>query len=81
MVYIEKENTWNGAKKKVKIKEEKCNNASNFSKVYDIYLFVYFGLGMQWLDVGSQFPDQGLNLGCSSESGESYPLDHQGTPV
>ena len=31
------------------------------------------------LDVGSQFPDQGLNPGCSGESTKSYPLDHQGT--
>ena len=28
----------------------------------------------------SQFPDQGLNLGCHGERAESYPLDHQGTP-
>ena len=32
---------------------------------------------MWWFDVGSQFPDQGLNLGCSSESTESKSLDHQ----
>ena len=29
-----------------------------------------------WL-AGSQFPDQGLNLGHGSESAESWPLDHQ----
>ena len=29
---------------------------------------------------GSQFPDQGLNLACNSESAKSSPLDHQGTP-
>ena len=23
---------------------------------------IFFGLSVQWLDVGSQFPDQGLNL-------------------
>ena len=28
----------------------------------------------------SQFPDQGLNSGPSSESAESLPLDHQGIP-
>ena len=31
----------------------------------------YFDLNMQQLDVGSQLPDQGLNLGHSSESAES----------
>ena len=25
-------------------------------------------LGVQWLSLGSQFPDQGLNLGCGGES-------------
>ena len=34
---------------------------------------------MQPHDVESQFPEQGLNLGLSSESTESQPLDHQGT--
>ena len=29
----------------------------------------------------SQFPDQGLNLGCSGESIKSQPLDHQGAPT
>ena len=29
------------------------------------------GRGMLWLDVGSQFPDQGLNPGHSGESAES----------
>ena len=33
-----------------------------------IIIIIIFGPGMQWLDVGSQFPDQGLNLGCSSEN-------------
>ena len=36
---------------------------------------------MQWLDVGSQFQDQVLNLGYKSESAEFQPLlDHQGAP-
>ena len=35
---------------------------------------------MQWLDVGYQFPDQGLNLGHSCKNSKSEPLDHQGTP-
>ena len=30
--------------------------------------------------VGSQFPNQGLNLDRGSESAESQPLDHQATP-
>lgn len=29
------------------------------------------GRRVQWLDVGSQFPNQGLNLGCGGESSES----------
>ena len=33
--------------------------------------FFYFGHDVQQLDVGSQFPDQGLNLGRSSESANS----------
>ena len=36
---------------------------------------------MQQLDMSSQFPDQGLNLGCSGESAESQPLDHWRTPL
>ena len=39
------------------------------------FCFVFFGCLVQQLDVGSQFPDQGLNPGHSAE-----PLDHQGTP-
>lgn len=31
-------------------------------------------------NVGSQFPDKGLNPSHSSESAKSCPLDHQGTP-
>ena len=38
------------------------------------------GQGVQQLDTGSQFPDQGLNPGHSGESTESYTLDYQGTP-
>ena len=32
-----------------------------------------------WL-AGPQLPNQGLNLGHSSESPESCPLGHEGTP-
>ena len=42
-----------------------------------LFLFIYafiFGCSVQWLDVGSQFPDQGLNLGHSGESEWSLPL-------
>ena len=35
------------------------------------FLIFIFSCMMQWLDVGSQFPDQGLNLGFSSESAKS----------
>lgn len=35
---------------------------------------------MQRLAAGSQFPDEGLNLGRSIESAKSLPLHHQGTP-
>ena len=42
-------------------------------------LLLLFGCSVQQTDVGSQFPDLGLNLGQSSESTESLPLDHQGT--
>lgn len=45
-----------------------------------IYLFI-FGCSVCWLDVRSQLPDQGLNLGHSDESTESQLLDHQGTPL
>lgn len=38
----------------------------------------FFGCGMQWLNVGSQFLDQGVNLGCSSERAKG--LDHQEIP-
>ena len=36
---------------------------------------------MQQLDMGSLFPDQGLNPGHSSESAKSYPTNHQELPV
>ena len=44
----------------------------------EIYVFMFFlffsfffGCGMQWLDVGSQIPDHGLNPGCSGVSAKS----------
>ena len=36
--------------------------------------------GVHWLDAGSLFPDQGLNVGHSGENPKSQPLHHQGTP-
>lgn len=36
-----------------------------------VFLFVCFGRGMQGLDVGSQVPDLGLNVGHSDKSTES----------
>ena len=44
-----------------------------------LLFFFFFGQAM-WL-TGSQFPDQGLNPGPSSESTESQPLDRQGIPL
>lgn len=44
-------------------------------KILGVFLFfgfwVFFGHGMQWLDVGSLFLDKGLNLGSSGESAKS----------
>lgn len=45
------------------------------------FFFFLNGQGVQWLEIGSQFPEQGWNLGHSGESMESYPLNHQGTPT
>ena len=42
-----------------------------YFSAFILFLFIYFGHGVQWLDVGSQFPDQGLNPDRSSESAES----------
>ena len=47
---------------------ETCGSFSEWR----FYSFPYFcGGGVQRLDVGTQFPDQGLNRDCSSESGHS----------
>ena len=70
--------------KKTKVaKEEK--NQFNFSeaqsdKIYSheidkilpyFYSILFFHCSVQWLDVGSQFPDQELNWGYSGERLES----------
>ena len=47
---------------------------------FSSFIVFCFGCGMQWLDVGARFPDQGLNLDGSSESAKSYPLDLQQLP-
>ena len=45
---------------------------SNENKLVFCFLyFFFFGCRTQGLDVGSQFLDQGLNLGCSNESTKS----------
>ena len=44
-----------------------------------VFLYFLFGVAEQQLDVGFQFPDQGLNPGHNSESSQSLMLDHQGT--
>ena len=47
-----------------------CNNLAKHAQLQSFYLFIYsFGLASQL--AGSQFPDQGLNPGHSSESLES----------
>ena len=45
-----------------------------FERAFNIvlFMFTYFGgRGLQWLCMGSQFPDQGLSLGLSGESAKS----------
>ena len=42
-------------------------------------IFSFFGQAMKL--AGSEFPDQGLNPGHSSESTKSQQLDHQGTEL
>ena len=32
-----------------------------------VLFFLFFGCGMEWLDVGVQFPNQRLSPGCSTE--------------
>lgn len=45
-----------------------------------LFLFFVSGRVVQQLNVESQTLDQGLKLGCRSESAESKPLGYQGTP-
>ena len=45
-----------------------------------VFLSLFFFFGHVMCLAGSQFPDQGLNPSHRSESPESYPLGHQGTP-
>lgn len=44
-------------------------------------LFSFLATARRSLMRESHFPDQELNTGYSSESTESEPLDHQGTPT
>ena len=45
------------------------NRRLGFVRVVLFFNFnIYGGHGAQQLDVGSQFPDLGFNLGCSCES-------------
>ena len=62
---------------KIKYKE---NKILLYLEFFFFFFFFFFGHGMQPLDMDSQFPDQGLNPGHSSESAESSLPDHQGTP-
>ena len=61
----------NSKKKRLKKWAEDLNNIFQHihRKIPNIFFF-FFGHGVQ-LDVGSQFSDQGLNLGRSSESAKS----------
>ena len=51
----------------------------SFCLSFSFLFFFLFLAAVQWLDVGFQFSDQGLNLGHSCESTESQALDQQGT--
>ena len=48
-----------------------CRHHLTIKQGIRITIFFFFVCGMQQLDVGSQFPNQGLNLGHSNESKES----------
>ena len=47
--------------------------------IFVTVIFFFFFVHSMCLS-GSQFPDEGLNLGHGSESSESPPLDPEGTP-
>ena len=68
--------TWSG------IQEKHSHTSSSAICLFPPYTHFLPGMAcsMQQLDVGSQFPDQGLNQGHSGESAGSYLLGHQGTP-
>ena len=53
-------------------------NASCWYEGLRLILFFFFGCTTRL--AGSQFPHQGLNPGPGSESSESQPPGHQGTP-
>ena len=62
------------------------SNSMNTTSISFSYLFFFLALrgyhaSVQQPDIGSQFPEQGLNPGLNSESSESSLLDHQGTAV
>ena len=52
---------------------------SVFLFIYFYFIYLFFGRALRL--AGSQFSDQGLNLGQGSDSPESLPLGHQGTPL
>ena len=56
------------------------NLYSSFSSLSPPLFLFFFSFGCAALLAGSQFPNQGLNPGQGSESPESKPLGHQGTP-
>lgn len=44
---------------------------ADFVIIITVIKFFFFGQGVQWLNVGSQFPDKGSNPGRSDESAKS----------
>ena len=53
-----------------------CPSLLHLSCPLGLFIYTYiFGCGVQQLGVGSQLPDQELNLGHSGETTKSYPRD------
>lgn len=57
---------------------EVCGNPASSKSVAPFFhssiiitIFIIVSCSMQWLDVRSQFPDQGMNLGCRGKSTKS----------
>ena len=61
--------------------EWKPRSVISVSKAQTQAFLSFFGHSVQWLDAGSQFPDQGSSPGPCGESAASYPLDNRELPV